>query len=90
MKLFMNKGYWSNAILVGAVTAVSLLAATGLRAADADSTRKIKIVLIGDSTMTDNAGWGLGFKQLLDPAKVELVNASRGGRSSLSFMTEGR
>jgi pectinesterase len=51
---------------------------------------KLKIILIGDSTMTDSAGWGLGFKQFLDPDKVELINASRGGRSSLSFLKEGR
>ena len=51
---------------------------------------KLKIILIGDSTMTDSAGWGLGFKQFLDPEKVELINASRGGRSSMSFMKEGR
>lgn len=51
--------------------------------------QKIKIILIGDSTMTDSAGWGLGFKQFLDPNKVELINASRGGRSSMSFMKEG-
>ena len=40
--------------------------------------------------MTDSAGWGLGFKQFLDPDKAELINASRGGRSSMSFMKEGR
>jgi pectinesterase len=54
------------------------------------SAHKIRIALIGDSTMTDNAGWGLGFKQFLDPDKVELLNLSRGGRSSLSYMQEGR
>jgi len=52
--------------------------------------KKIRIVLIGDSTMTDNAGWGLGFKQFLDTNEVELINASRGGRSSMSYMKEGR
>ena len=51
---------------------------------------KIKIILVGDSTVTDNAGWGLGFKQFLNPNQVELINTSRGGRSSQSFMTEGR
>lgn len=65
-----------------------VLAATPAQSSAADT--KIKIILIGDSTMTDNAGWGLGFKQFLDPDKVELINASRGGRSSMSFMKEGR
>lgn len=51
---------------------------------------KIKIILVGDSTVTDSAGWGLGFLQFLDTNKVELINTARGGRSSLSFMKEGR
>lgn len=53
-------------------------------------TQKTKIILVGDSTVTDNAGWGLGFKQFLNPDKTELLNTSRGGRSSESFMREGR
>src|SRR3954469_26022776 len=63
-----------------------------LRAEDIARTNehKIKIILIGDSTMTDSAGWGLGFKQFLDPNKVDLINASHGGRSSMSFMKEGK
>jgi pectinesterase len=50
---------------------------------------EIKIVLVGDSTVTDNAGWGLGFKQFLTNG-VECINTSQGGRSSQSFMREGR
>ncbi len=50
---------------------------------------KIKIVLVGDSTVTDDAGWGLGFKQFLTD-QAECVNTARGGRSSLSFLQEGR
>jgi len=61
------------------------------RAMDSPATKqKITIVLIGDSTMTDSAGWGLGFKQFLDTNKTELINTARGGRSSMSFMREGR
>jgi len=50
---------------------------------------KIKIVLVGDSTVTDNAGWGLGFKQFLADG-AECINTSQGGRSSESFRREGR
>jgi len=50
---------------------------------------KIKIVLVGDSTVTDNAGWGLGFKQFLTEG-AECINTSQGGRSSESFRREGR
>lgn len=63
-----------------------------LRAADVPppGTPKIKIVLVGDSTVQDSSGWGLGFKQFLDTNQVELINTARGGRSSMSFMREGR
>jgi pectinesterase len=49
---------------------------------------KVTIVLAGDSTVTDKAGWGLGFAALLRE-DVELINLSRGGRSSRTFREEG-
>lgn len=49
---------------------------------------KVRIVLVGDSTVTDNAGWGGAFKQLLK-ADTQCINLSRGGRSSRSFVNEG-
>lgn len=49
---------------------------------------KISIILVGDSTMTDKAGWGPGFRVLLQD-NVQLTNASRGGRSSRTFIQEG-
>lgn len=51
---------------------------------------KLKIILVGDSTVTDQSGWGLGFKQFLDTNQVECINVAAGGRSSMSFMREGR
>ncbi len=48
----------------------------------------IHIVLVGDSTVTDNAGWGDGLRQLLGP-EVRLTNLAKGGRSSKSFIQEG-
>lgn len=74
------------------ICALTLLLTAGARAADAktEPAKKLKIVLVGDSTVTDHAGWGLGFKQFLAPGKVELINTAQGGRSSLSFMREGR
>ena len=66
------------------------LAGTFTRAADAPakSDGKIRIVLAGDSTVTDSAGWGKGFAKCFDD-KVEVINLSRGGRSSKSFINEG-
>lgn len=52
--------------------------------------KRIKIVLIGDSTVTDRTGWGLGFKEFLDTNKAECINVAMGGRSSMSFTREGR
>src|SRR5262245_21504588 len=71
-------------------TLALLLAASTLRADDTApaADHKIRIVLVGDSTVTDNAGWGLGFKRYLND-KAECRNTSRGGRSSMSFMKEG-
>jgi pectinesterase len=47
-----------------------------------------RIVLVGDSTVTDRSGWGSGFRTLLT-ADVECVNTAVGGRSSKSFRAEG-
>lgn len=44
-------------------------------------------VRAGDSTVTDDAGWGAGFASLLKPG-FSVVNLSRGGRSSKSFRDE--
>ena len=49
----------------------------------------LRIVLVGDSTVTDHAGWGQGFKRYLKDG-VECVNTAQGGRSSKSFIDEGR
>ena len=62
---------------------------SGAADASASASHKIKIILVGDSTVTDNAGWGLGFKQFLTDG-AECINTSQGGRSSESFRREGR
>lgn len=77
---------------ISVLASLALLANTSSFAADTNAKppgAKIKIILVGDSTVTDSAGWGLGFKQLLTD-KVELVNTAQGGRSSQSFRNEGR
>lgn len=58
-------------------------------ASGAEGTRRLRIVLAGDSTVTDKAGWGAGFKKQLADS-VECINLSEGGRSSKSFRDEGR
>jgi lysophospholipase L1-like esterase len=49
----------------------------------------MRIVLVGDSTVTDGSGWGTGFRRLVSDA-VEVVNTAANGRSSKSFIDEGR
>lgn len=50
---------------------------------------KVRIVLAGDSTVTEKAGWGLGFTRFLNEG-LECINTAMGGRSSKSFRDEGR
>lgn len=49
----------------------------------------IRIVLVGDSTVTDDSGWGGGFRKLVT-GTAEVVNTAANGRSSKSFIDEGR
>jgi lysophospholipase L1-like esterase len=50
--------------------------------------RPVKIVLVGDSTVNDEGGWGPGFRARFGP-EVEVVNLAKNGRSSKSFRDEG-
>jgi pectinesterase len=51
--------------------------------------KKLRIVLVGDSTVNDGGGWGYGFKQFLT-ADAECINTAANGRSSKSFIAEGK
>jgi lysophospholipase L1-like esterase len=46
------------------------------------------VVLVGDSTVTDAAGWGGAFSKLLRPG-VQCTNTARGGASTKSFFDGG-
>ena len=49
---------------------------------------KLKIVLVGDSTVGESDGWGPGFKTFVKPG-AEVVNMAKNGRSSKSYAAEG-
>src|SRR6186997_1613347 len=58
--------------------------------------KKIKVWLIGDSTMADKeikafpeTGWGMPFRYFFD-STVEVDNRAMNGRSTKSFINEGR
>ena len=57
--------------------------------------KKIKVYLIGDSTVADYeakraplAGWGMPFNHFFD-SSVTIDNRARGGRSTRTFLSEG-
>jgi lysophospholipase L1-like esterase len=68
------------------VRTIALLVA--LSAAAQTTPARIRIILVGDSTMAVNSGWGPGFCALADP-RVACVNMAKGGRSSGSYRAEG-
>ncbi|MDZ4796544.1 MAG: pectate lyase [Bryobacteraceae bacterium] len=49
----------------------------------------VRIILVGDSTVNDEGGWGPGFASSFAGAPVEVVNLAKNGRSSKSFRDEG-
>jgi pectinesterase len=68
--------------------ALTPTAAAAAAVSSEQSEAKIKIVLVGDSTVTDTKGWGPGFEKLLKPG-VNCVNWAKSGRSSKSYINEG-
>jgi lysophospholipase L1-like esterase len=48
----------------------------------------VKIVLVGDSTVNDEGGWGSGLRASFGP-EVTVLNLAKNGRSSKSFRDEG-
>lgn len=50
--------------------------------------RQLRIVLVGDSTVTDGVGWGRGFKAHVNDGAA-VANRARNGRSSRSYAAEG-
>lgn len=77
-------------VILLAVAILLIHSTSALFGAGAADAARLKIVLVGDSTVTDKSGWGLGFEQFLDTSKVQCINTAAGGRSSMSFMKEGR
>ncbi|MEM9965576.1 MAG: SGNH/GDSL hydrolase family protein [Asticcacaulis sp.] len=54
----------------------------------AEPLKPIRVILVGDSTMTEKAGYGTGFCAQFRP-EVTCINKARGGRSSKSYRVEG-
>jgi lysophospholipase L1-like esterase len=86
--------------LLAATTASAQTPAPDLAANPAATTGSLNpalptIFVASDSTAAKNngdpiQGWGVPFADYFDPAKVNVSNQARGGRSSRTFITEGR
>ncbi len=85
----LREGYNFLPKVVTALLAAAVTVAVVPGSTLAQSSPPVRIVLVGDSTVTDDSGWGAGFKQLVT-AQVEVVNTAANGRSSKSFIDEGR
>ncbi|MFN0110145.1 MAG: GDSL-type esterase/lipase family protein [Blastocatellia bacterium] len=59
-----------------------------LKSVKLNGVEPVRIALVGDSTVTEGSGWGVGFREQCR-AQVECLNLARNGRSSRSFITEG-
>ena len=71
--------------LIGLFTAVSSALPQGASQSEAP---RVRIILVGDSTMAVKSGWGPGFcADVVE--RVECVNMAKGGRSSGSYRAEG-
>src|SRR5262245_63834640 len=72
--------------LVGAILmcAVTMYASTDFQSQPSP----VRVVLVGDSTVAEQSGWGPGFRRLAKDG-VEVINMAANGRSSRSFIDEG-
>src|SRR5262245_47365617 len=86
----MNRSSVIVRMFVAWVAGVTLILTCGtLSSLDAQShPQLIRIVLVGDSTVAEQSGWGPGFRRLAREG-VEVVNMAANGRSSRSFIDEG-
>src|SRR5574339_16021 len=67
-----------------AIMIVTALSVTG----HVDQAPVVRVVLVGDSTVAEDSGWGPGFRRLAGNG-VDVVNMAANGRSSKSFIDEG-
>ncbi len=70
------------------VAAMMIIVAAVCMTGEVRQTPAVRIVLVGDSTVADDSGWGPGFRRL-STSGVEVVNIAANGRSSKSFIDEG-
>jgi pectinesterase len=67
---------------------IPALTAMSSPASSQSSPKLLRIVLVGDSTVAEESGWGPGFRRLAREG-VDVQNFAANGRSSKSFIDEG-
>jgi alpha-galactosidase len=95
---FMHKPSVGHALVARLILSVCLLVTALSRVAGAPTNSNPTLFLIGDSTVRNGSGkgadsmwgWGSLLGAHFDPAKIQAVNRAIGGRSSRTFLTEGR
>jgi len=75
------------AIACGTLEVTANAVRAGATAHEGDQAQT-RIVLVGDSTVAEDSGWGPGLRRLA-LAGVDVVNVAANGRSSRSFFDEG-
>ncbi|MFL6675228.1 MAG: rhamnogalacturonan acetylesterase [Massilia sp.] len=74
---------------LAALLSVCLLATGPALAANIPDLKPARLILVGDSTMASNSGYGDALCGRFRP-EVSCINLARGGRSTSSFRAEGR
>jgi len=84
MKLF------SRSLILTAISALVFGADSTAASADiaSNSAKPVRIILVGDSTMAPNSGYGDALCKRFKP-EVTCLNLAKGGRSSSSYRAEG-
>jgi lysophospholipase L1-like esterase len=76
-------------VIRAALLALAALAAPAVGHAQAPVFKADKIVLVGDSTVAVNSGWGGAFCARRVTQNLACVNLGRGGRSTRTYRDEG-
>lgn len=77
------------------LTTIFVLALTGVRAAEPVAGQKIRLVIIGDSTVCNypessvKRGWGMYIQDYFNSNQVQVLDLALSGRSTKTFVNQG-
>ena len=85
----MHRNLALSGVFSGALGALLLPLLANAQANPESLPGQVRIILVGDSTMAVNSGYGTGFCALTDPGNTVCLNMAKGGRSTSSYRAEG-